>query len=111
MNATKPTRATRTPPGTKKQLKFMWLEIFSNYDELYSVHIFTKVDAHGADALLLCTGGLFGIAEPGEDYQAIDRWANQNHWVTKIDGEWKMIGGATHQAAKKGSKMELHPLF
>ena len=41
---------------TKKQLKFMWLEIFSEFSNLYSVHIFSRVDVHGGDAILVCTG-------------------------------------------------------
>lgn len=98
---------------TKKQLRFMWLEIFSEFSELYSVHIFSKIDAQGNDAVLVCTGALMGVPPEGGDYQAVDRWVNQNHWLTKTDGGWRMIGGATHEsAARAGSRsLELHPLF
>ena len=98
---------------TRKQLRFMWLEIFSEFSELYSVHIFAKIDVHGGDAILACTGALLGIPLEGGDYQAVDRWVNQNHWLTKVGGQWKMIGGATHEApGKPGSRtLELHPLF
>jgi ketosteroid isomerase-like protein len=98
---------------TKKQLKFMWLEIFSEFSDLYSVHIFTRVDVHGGDAILVCTGALLGIPPEGGDYQTVDRWVTQNHWLTKVDGQWRMIGGATHESPiSRGSrKLELHPLF
>jgi len=98
---------------TKKQLKFMWLEIFSEFSDLYSVHIFTRVDVHGGDAILVCTGALLGIPPEGGDYQTVDRWVSQNHWLTKVDGQWRMIGGATHESPiSRGSrKLELHPLF
>jgi hypothetical protein len=97
---------------TKKQLKFMWLEVFSNFADLYSVHVFTKITVHGDDAILVCTGGLFGIAKAGEDYTTVDQWVTQPHWLTKANGEWKMIGGATHQSPRKrGQKLELHPFF
>jgi ketosteroid isomerase-like protein len=98
---------------TKKQLRFMWLEILSEFSELYSVHIFAKIDVHGSDAILVCTGALLGIPPEGGDYQAVDRWVNQNHWLTKVGGRWRMIGGATHEApGKRGSRtLELHPLF
>ena len=97
---------------TKKQLKFMWLEVFSNFDDLYSVHVFTKITVHGEDAILVCTGGLFGIAKEGEDYITVDNWVTAPHWLTKTDGKWKIIGGATHKApVKRGSKLELHPFF
>lgn len=97
---------------TKKQLKFMWLEVFGSFADLYSVHVFTKITVHGDDAILVCTGGLFGIAKEGEDYTTVDQWVTQNHWITRVDGEWKMIGGATHQAPRKrGARLELHPFF
>ncbi len=98
---------------TKKQLRFMWLEIFSQFSELYSVHIFSKIDVHRDDAILSCTGALLGIPPEGGDYQAVDRWVNQNHWLTKIGGQWKMIGGATHEVPTRpgGRTLELHPLF
>ncbi len=98
---------------TKKQLKFMWLEIFSEFSDLYSVHIFSRIDVHGGDAILVCTGVLLGIPLEGGDYQTVDRWVNQNHWLTKVDGEWRMIGGATHESptARGSRKLELHPLF
>lgn len=97
---------------TKKQLKFMWLEVFANFEELYSVHVFTKITAHGKDAILVCTGGLFGVANKGEDYTTVDQWVTHNHWLSKVNGEWKMVGGATHQSPRKrGSRLELHPFF
>lgn len=97
---------------TKKQLRFMWLEIFANYEELYSVHVFSKIDVNGDDAILVCTGALLGMPEPDADYEAVDRWVNHNHWLTRIDGKWKMIGGATHHStAGKGGPLEIHPLF
>jgi len=97
---------------TKKQLKFMWLEVFGAFSDLYSVHIFTEITIHGDDAILVCTGGLFGIAKGNKDYTTVDQWVTQNHWLTKVGGKWKMIGGATHFAPRKrGSRLELHPFF
>jgi hypothetical protein len=90
----------------------MWLEVFGDFADLYSVHVFTKITVHGDDAILVCTGGLFGIAKEGEDYTTVDQWVTQNHWLTRVDGEWKMIGGATLQAPRKrGGRLELHPFF
>ena len=92
---------------TKKQLKFMWLEIFGEFSDLYSVHIFSRIDVHGGDAILVCTGALLGIPLEGGDYQTVDRWVNQNHWLTKVDGEWRMIGGATHEAPTARGALKL----
>ena len=97
---------------TKKQLKFMWLEVFTNFDDLYSVHIFTKITVSGNDAILVCTGALFGIAGKGQEYTTVDQWVAQPHWLTKENGNWKMVGGATHSSPRRrGGKLELHPFF
>ena len=86
---------------TKKQLKFMWLEVFTNFDDLYSVHVFTKITVAGDDAILVCTGGLFGVAGKGQDYTTVDQWVAQPHWLTRDDGKWRMVGGATHGSPRR----------
>ena len=74
--------------------------------------MFTKITVAGSDAILVCTGGLFGIARKGDDYTTVDQWVAQPHWVTKEAGKWKMIGGATHGSPRRrGGRMELHPFF
>lgn len=97
---------------TKRQLKFMWLEVLGDFKDLYSVHVFTKVTVVGNDAILDCTGGLFGIPNEGGDYTTIDQWVTLPHWLTKVDGQWKIVGGATHKSPRKGGgKLGLHPFF
>ncbi len=97
---------------TKKQLRFMCLEVFRDFTDLYSVHLFTKITVDRNDAILECTGGLFGI-EPGHtDYTTVDQRVTLDHWLTGQDGEWKMVGGATHQSVRRrGAALELHPFF
>ena len=97
---------------TNRQLRFMWLEVFSEFSDLYSVHVFTKITVHGNDAILVCTGGLFGIEDGRSDYTTVDQWVNVDHWLTKVGGRWKMIGGATNQSVRRrGGTMERHPFF
>ncbi len=88
-------------------------QTLAEFTDLYSVHVFSKITVHGGDAILVCTGALLGIAPDEEDYQAVDRWVNQDHWPTKVGDEWKMIGGATHEVPALGSsrQLEIHPLF
>lgn len=96
---------------TKRQLRFMWLEIFNDYDELYSIHAFNRILVDGGDAILGCTGALMGIDKPGNPYSAVDRWVDTNHWITMVDGKWKMVGGATHKGATFKKSGDTHPLF
>jgi len=97
---------------TKRQLRFMWLEILNTYDDLYSIHAFSNIHVTAGDAILNCTGALMGIEKKGKDFIAVDRWINLNHWLTRVDGKWKMVGGASHMGATlKESKNDSHPLF
>ncbi len=86
---------------TNRELRFMWQEIFKNYDSLYASHILTKVDQSGSgrDVILKSTGGLFGISHGSTtgDFETVDSWAMVNHWMYKISGEWKLVGGAAHK--------------
>jgi hypothetical protein len=96
---------------TKVQLRFMWLEIFNTYQELYSIHAFSRIHVNGPDAILGCSGALLGVKKAGEDYAAVDRWVDTNHWVTKVNGEWKMVGGASHKGSTFKKSDDTHPLF
>ena len=97
---------------TRRQLRFMWLEIFNNFDKLYSAHIFTKVDLSGKDFIMTCTGGLFGIPHGSTtgEFETIGSWSKVNHWLSKMRGEWKIVGGGSFiKTIALGE--ELHPLF
>ena len=96
---------------TKRQLRFMWLEIFNAYDGLYSIHSFDRILVGGGDAIMGCTGALLGVKNPGDPYIAVDRWVDTNHWIAKIDGEWKMVGGASHKGTAFKKTEDTHPLF
>lgn len=96
---------------TKRQLRFMWLEIFNTYQELYSIHAFSRIHVNGPDGILGCSGALLGVKKAGDEYSAVDRWVDTNHWVTKINGEWKMVGGASHKGATFKKADNTHPLF
>lgn len=96
---------------TKTQLRFMWLEIFDTYEELYSIHSFNRILVDGDDAILGCSGALLGVEKPGMPYTAVDRWVETNHWIVKVDGKWKMVGGATHKGTAFKKSENTHPLF
>ncbi len=103
----------------KKQIRNMWLDILHDYENLSSIHIFSKVEVKGDEAHLDCTGTLSGISKDDKRPKTIDRWVLQDHFLTKKGGSWKMIGGASHQTGGPGLmpgggfgfQMDFHPLF
>ena len=54
--------AIQFPKAAKTNAGEKTLAEFSAFSNLYSVHIFTEITIHGDDAILVCTGGLFGVA-------------------------------------------------
>lgn len=106
---------------TKEQVKGLWTNIFNSFERLNSAHIFSSVNVQGNDAAIVCTGTLYGIPKDSKEamFVTVDRWTNQDHYLSKINGNWQIVGGATHWMqntnVKRGGKieyqMEFHPLF
>lgn len=107
---------------TKSQVRLLWEDIFRNFDKLSSTHIFSNLTAVDTEAFIVCTGTLLGIPSGSEDirFVTVDRWFDQNHFISKAKGgSWKIVGGATHWLAESRSlpsgavehQLEFHPLY
>ncbi len=106
---------------TKETIKSLWSNIFKNFNGLNSIHVFSSIEIQGSEAVITCTGTLLGVPKDSKDNQnvAVDRWINQNHWLSKKGGSWQIVGGATHWVsetkARPGKRIEyqveFHPLF
>ena len=100
--------------ATRAQLKFLWESEFDKFDKLYSVHAFTEINVVDNEAAIVCTGTLFGLPKGGKEFVVVDTWTEQPHYLTKKDGSWKIVGGATHwkkEPVKGGYRLEFHPFF
>lgn len=100
--------------ASKSQLKFLWDTEFGRFEKLYSVHAFTNIIAVDNEAAVVCTGTLFGMPTGGNEYVVVDTWTQMPHYLTKKDGSWKIVGGATHwkkEVVKRGYRLEFHPFF
>lgn len=106
---------------TKQQVRLLWKDIFSNFHKLKSLHIFSKIIVQDTEALLVCTGTLLGVPAGPDSAKnvAVDKWINQNHFLSKIGGSWKIVGGASHWRSETTMlpgggvdyQLEFHPLF
>jgi ketosteroid isomerase-like protein len=105
----------------KQQIWSLWSEIFSKFDYLHSIHIFSEINVQGSEAVITCTGVLMGTPRDSKEgaMTTIDNWITQNHWLSKFGGSWKMVGGATQWITKEEHlprgvikyNIEFHPLF
>lgn len=106
---------------TKNQIKNLWMNIFANFDNLNSTHVFSAVNVRENEAAVTCTGSLLGIPKDSKDkaYVSVDKWDNIKHYLSKKSGSWKIVGGASHwlvePIVKFGEEvkyqLEFHPLF
>jgi len=106
---------------TKSQIRGLWANIFKNFDNLNSAHIFSAVVARENEAAVTCTGTLLGIPKDSKDkaYVAVDKWVNVKHYLSKKSGQWQIVGGASHWLVEPMVKygedvkyqLEFHPLF
>ena len=104
----------------KAHLSRLWERTFTLFEDLYSVHIFSSIDLKGGEAILVCTGVLYGKPVGSGTHEIVDNWAAQNHRLVRTakGGSWQMAGGATHWYTKKGERpgglsyrLEFHPFF
>jgi hypothetical protein len=111
---------------TKDQVRRLWANIFRKYDNLKSVHVFSNIkfveDEEGLDeGLVVCTGTLMGTTAGSKSKRriTIDSWAEQNHYLYREKGSWKITGGSSHRMMKDKSligkaverPLGFHPLY
>jgi hypothetical protein len=78
----------------------------------YSVAMRTERIERETSELLNVELGKTAIARDLENVTSDLMFLARHNWLTKVGGEWKMIGGATRQEPRKiGKKLELHPFF
>jgi hypothetical protein len=111
---------------TKTQVRRLWADIFRKYDNLKSVHVFSNIkyvdDEEGFDeGLVVCTGTLLGVPAGSKDKRhiTIDSWTQQNHYLYREKGSWKITGGSSHRMMEDKSligkttdrPLGFHPLY
>ena len=102
--------------GLKKDdLRKIWKDLFDEYQEIASTHLFTKMTkvGSGRDAVLevTCTGHLWARSKTSGLYVPIDSWYEEVHYLVLEDGAWRIRGnvGESPRALPFGTAP--HPLF
>lgn len=105
----------------KSVVRSLWENIFEKYDNIKSVHAFTKMVVVDDEGLVVCTGTLLGVpaGSKGSRHVTIDSWVEQNHYILKTKGSWKIVGGSSHRMMEdkslagkdKERQLGFHPLY
>ena len=102
--------------GLKKDdLWKIWKELFDEYQEIASTHLFTKMAkvGSGRDAVLevTCTGHLWARSKTSGLYVPIDSWYEEIHYLVLEDGAWRIRGNVGESPRVLPFGTAPHPLF
>ena len=102
--------------GLKKDdVRKIWKELFDEYQEIASTHLFTKVTkvGSGRDAVLevTCTGHLWARSKMSGLYVPIDSWHEEVHYLAPEGGEWRIRGNLGDSPRVLPFGTSPHPLF
>lgn len=102
--------------GLKKDdIRKIWKELFDEYQEIASTHLFTKIAKVGAgrDAVLevTCTGHLWAKSKTSGLYVPIDSWYEEIHYLVLEDGAWRLRGNLGESPRVLPFGTAPHPLF
>lgn len=102
--------------GLKKDdLRKIWENLFDEYEEIASTHLFTKIAkvGSGRDAVLevTCTGHLWARSKTSGLYVPIDSWYEEVHYLAFEEGTWRIRGNVGESPRVLPFGTAPHPLF
>lgn len=102
--------------GLKKDdIRKIWKDLFEEYQEIASTHLFTKMATVGSgrDAVLeiTCTGHLWAKSKISGLYVPIDSWYEEIHYLTFEEGGWRLRGNVGESPRVLPFGTAPHPLF
>jgi ketosteroid isomerase-like protein len=100
--------------GLKKpDIRKIWTNLFDNYKEIESTHLFSRIVPAGAGDIIevTCSGGVRGVSKTGNLRVPIDSWYDEIHYMTKEDGTWKIRGNLGDAQTVLPFGTAPHPLF
>lgn len=102
--------------GLKREdLRKIWKDLFDEYQEIASTHLFTKMTKVGAgrDGVLevTCTGHLWARSKTSGLYVPIDSWHEEVHYLVLENGTWRIRGNVGESPRVLPFGTAPHPLF
>jgi hypothetical protein len=102
--------------GLKKDdLRKIWKDLFDEYQEIASTHLFTKMAKVGAGRNTVlevtCTGHLWARSKTSGLYVPIDSWHEEVHYLVLEDGAWRIRGNVGESPRVLPFGTAPHPLF
>ncbi len=98
---------------TKEDVMKVWQRIFDTFDELRMSHNlrFISEIPNKNTIILSCSGVLMGSKKGEKNLQALDKWVNMSHVLTKDDKGWKITGSYGIGEKRMWFDKPMHPLL
>ncbi|MFO0700846.1 MAG: hypothetical protein U0236_16610 [Nitrospira sp.] len=100
--------------GLKKDdIRKIWKELFDEYQDIASTHLFTKMTkvGGGRELEVTCTGHLWARSKTSGLYIPIDSWYEEVHYLVLEDGAWRIRGNLGESPRVLPFGTAPHPLF
>lgn len=100
---------------TKADMRKVWADLFDEYHDISSTHIFSNITKVGAGSgttiEVTCSGSLWAVSKTTGLRIPIDSWHEEIHYLTREQGGWRIRGnvGETPKVLPFGTAP--HPLF
>lgn len=97
----------------KSDIRKVWMDLFDNYKEIESTHLFSRIVSVGpGDAVeITCSGGVRAVSKISNLRVPIDSWYGEVHYMVKEDGTWKIRGNLGDAQTVLSFGTAPHPLF
>jgi len=100
---------------TKSEIRKIWQDLFDNYRDIGSTHIFSVIRKSGPSTALsveiTCTGSLYAVSEATKLQVPIDSWYQEVHFLVKENGKWRIRGNVGDAPKVLPFGTAPHPLF
>lgn len=99
----------------KSDIRQIWEELFSQYDLISNIHIFSAIttseQGEESRAQIGCTGALWATSRNTKQRIPIDSWHDEVHHLVKENGAWRIIGSDEGPRRPRMFGTAPHPLF
>lgn len=97
----------------KSDIRKIWADLFDNYKEIESTHLFSRVVSvgPGESAEITCSGSVRAISKISNLRVPIDSWYGEVHYLVKEEGAWKIRGNVGDVQTVLPFGTAPHPLF
>lgn len=97
----------------KSDIRKIWKDLFDNYKDIESTHLFTRIVSvgPGGNVEITCSGNVRAVSKISNLRVPVDSWYGEVHYMVKEGGAWKIRGNLGDVQPVLPFGTAPHPLF